>query len=327
LEKELGEVNDAYQESEKRIKKLNKEAADFGDTIVSSSGDVSDLDDALEGTQEASEKCGEGMANVDSAMAGVTAEGENFKNSLEDGSKNMVSWSNGLTNFATGATTFVAGMNMMTSSVQGLAEAFASGDLSAGDLLTNLGSLLSSVMMMVPALTQMKSGLTEVTTAILTKILATKAETVVEDESNKNAGKTVAADGQKKASKLSLALGNIGAAFSGIAAQAGTGPAGWATAIASLAMVVPIALMVGASVVSIGKGAGAAKEEEQQETVDTGLENLEAIDENQELAASVSDLTSEYKALNAAGMDTTDILDEMNEKIPELINSYKELGT
>jgi hypothetical protein len=87
-------------------------------------------------------------------------------------------------------------------------------------------------------------------------------------------------------------------------------------------MILPVAAMVGAAVSSTTASAKEQKEEE----VSKGTENLEAINENQELAESVTDLTEEYSALRDAGESTAEVLESMKDKVPDLIASYKELA-
>jgi uncharacterized protein YlxW (UPF0749 family) len=87
-----------------------------------------------------------------------------------------------------------------------------------------------------------------------------------------------------------------------------------------------VAAMLDAGVVGAISSGSASSKEAKQEEVSKGTESLEAINENQELAESVTDLTEEYNALRDAGESTADVLEDMREKIPELIDSYKELA-
>jgi outer membrane murein-binding lipoprotein Lpp len=73
-------------------------------------------------------------------------------------------------------------------------------------------------------------------------------------------------------------------------------------------MIAPIALLTIGS--AIGGFSGGSKEAKQEE-VSKGTESLEAINENQELASSVEDLTEEYQALRASGESTAEVLENM----------------
>jgi uncharacterized protein YlxW (UPF0749 family) len=112
----------------------------------------------------------------------------------------------------------------------------------------------------------------------------------------------------------------------GIAALFSKGWAGIPEAAAAIAGAAPFLLLAGAAVISGISGASKADKEAKQEEVSKGTESLEAINENQELAESVSDLTEEYQALRASGESTAEVLESMRDKIPELIDSYKELA-
>jgi predicted RNase H-like nuclease (RuvC/YqgF family) len=87
-----------------------------------------------------------------------------------------------------------------------------------------------------------------------------------------------------------------------------------------------VAALLGAAIVGGISSASTNAKEAKQEEVSKGTESLEAINENQELAESVTDLTEEYQALRNAGESTADVLENMRDKIPELIDSYKELA-
>ena len=89
---------------------------------------------------------------------------------------------------------------------------------------------------------------------------------------------------------------------------------------------------IGAATAAIigGTAAYTAHAEAQQKSNETQLQEnqnlVEAIDKTQELSESVRDLTKEYEKLAKAGENTTETLGQMNEKIPELITSYRSLA-
>ena len=161
------------------------------------------------------------------------------------------------------------------------------------------------------------------TTATEGSTTAQTAENAVDAAEVAGTPAQVAASGAEAAGEVVEQTANVTTAVTGIAKQAGQGPVGWVTAAISAAMV---AAMLGAGVVGAISASSANSKEAKQEEVSKGTETLEAINENQELASSVTDLTEEYNALRDAGKSTADVLEDMREKIPELIDSYKELA-
>ena len=101
----------------------------------------------------------------------------------------------------------------------------------------------------------------------------------------------------------------------------------WTMALAAIALVAIAAVVVGLSVYTKSTEANTqAQLENNKAQAESSTKTAELIDKTQELAQEVNNLTSEYEKLNAAGKNTTEVLEGMSEKIPELIAKYRELG-
>jgi uncharacterized membrane-anchored protein YhcB (DUF1043 family) len=101
----------------------------------------------------------------------------------------------------------------------------------------------------------------------------------------------------------------------------------WTMALAAVALVAIAAVVVGLSIYTKSTEANTqAQLENNKAQAESSTKTAELIDKTQELAQEVNNLTSEYEKLSAAGKNTTEVLEGMSEKIPELIAQYRELG-
>lgn len=264
------------------------------------------------------------------AVRSLGQEYDNLGKKMANGGAGLTHWSSSLASGISGMATYAMSVSMLTSSFENFFSALGKGDLSIGDVVSSIASMAMGFSMLIPTIIQATTAIRNKTiatnnekVAIKTAELAEKAKITTEEagiimdklkqgESKEN---IAAAHGE--------AVADIAAGYAGVAKQAGQGPPGWVTAAVSAAMMLPVVAMVGAS--AIGGFSGGSKEAKQEE-VSKGTESLEAINENQELASTVTDLTDEYNALRNAGESTADVLGEMKDKIPELIDSYKELA-
>lgn len=89
--------------------------------------------------------------------------------------------------------------------------------------------------------------------------------------------------------------------------------------------VLAILLVAVIAVVAAMNAQAEAVKKANEETLKNAKVVQEAIDETQELSESVQDLTKSYRELQAEGKNTSDVLSEMDDKIPQLITSYREL--
>ena len=101
----------------------------------------------------------------------------------------------------------------------------------------------------------------------------------------------------------------------------------WTMALAAVALVAIAAVVVGLSIHTKNTEANTeAQLENNKAQAESSTKTAELIDKTQELAQEVNNLTSEYEKLSAAGKNTTEVLEGMSEKIPELIAQYRELA-
>lgn len=265
---------------------------------------------------------------TESAEATETSETNvnKLKNSYDDFGKTLsvsnvkfTSWSNFLASGLGSITSYMMGLNMLSSAFEQIGSSIAKGEGGFTNWISNISSVLMGIGMLLPAMMSMKANIQALTQQKLLENIATGvgvtltgADTEAKKKNLRATLEAKAAAGDLAAAKALEALGHAGA----IVAQS------WGAAIGIALMAVGlIAPIIG----GIG-GFSAGKTEQKQEDVSKGTESLEAINENQELASSVTDLTDEYNALRNAGESTADVLGEMKDKIPELIDSYKELA-
>ena len=288
-----------------------------------------ELSQSIDNVTASAEKEGQAMVGLETAEKGVADEMLNLNGALNNGGSGFKHWSDSLSSGLGTLSSAAMGISMLTSAFTNLGETIASGEGDWQSYISILSSVLMSSMMLLPVFTKVIAG-------IRNKQKAKQQEKIMQDTLNQTeeTGLSIeqreiimqkaqsGASKQEIADEYGEAGANVVSAYAKNAKNAGS-VATWPAFVAGLAMIAPVALMVGASVIG---GAASGNAEKEEEEVSEGLEHLESINETQELAASVTDLTEEYKALQAAGASTTDILKDMNDAIPDLIENYKELG-
>ena len=326
LGKEIKKNAKNFKTNEKELSKATTGTEDFGDAVKDTTGKVEEYAEGVVKETKASEAQGE-------AMDGMITKTDELANSMANGGQGFTHWSETLTAGISGLATYVMGLNMLSSSFEQMGQAVASGNHSWSDWISNLSTAFMSLGMLIPMISKIYSW--------TSKTIQQKQQEKILDQALNKLSKLkktqkekeimlskVAAGATKE--EMEAEYGEAGAevvnAYAGVAEQFGEGPLAWPGAIASLAAIAPIALMVGAAAIGGISGAKQGAQEKRDEEIETATENIEAINENQKLATSVSDLTQEYKALSAAGESTTDVLSDMKDQIPDLIDSYKELG-
>lgn len=310
-------TQDQNQKTNKKGIKLNKEMEQSVNELI-----------------EGAEKQGEAMAGSSDASEQLDDKINTLNEDLDNGGSRFVHWSDTAAGAMSAMAQMGMGINMLSSSFSQLSEAIANGDFTWSDLLSTMTSVLFALPMLVNGYKDLGNqiGLTDKIQQLFTKSKkASKAATDAEIISTKmeiaTSKQDQAADLASAATESVEAGAEVTSAATGVAEQFSKGPAGWATGIASLAMMAPLLLIAGVSIIGgIASGSSKGSKEAKQEEVSKGTESLEAINENQELAESVTDLTEEYNALRNAGESTADVLEDMREKIPQLIDSYKELA-
>ena len=335
--KSAKEYNEAVEKNDKAIKKFNKDTAKSMSTLKEKSktlktnirstkeyeNGIKDVSKELKDFSSESTDAAKSAEGLEEATTTLNQEAADMEENIRNGGSSFTHWSDNFANGLSNLASYAMGLNMLSSAFENLFGAIGRGDLTFGDFISSLSSILMSTMMVIPSIQNMTKSYRENALAVQAGTQASLIKTLA-DKAAVAGSKIIEAQNQKeKASWLALMVGKLLSGLGGIGNQIGQGPKGWVTAAISAAMIAPILAMAGMSAIS---GLSAGAKEEKQEEVSKGTESLEAINENQELAESVTDLTEEYNALRNAGESTADVLEDMREKIPELIDSYKELA-
>lgn len=331
------EYNKVVEKNDKAIKKFNKDTAKSMSTLKKNSktlktnirstkeyeNGIKDVGKELKDFSSESTDAAKSAEGLEEATTTLNKEAADMEENIRNGGSSFTHWSDNFANGLSNLASYTMGLNMLSSAFENLFGAIGRGDLTFGDFISSLSSILMSTMMVIPSIQNMTKSYRENALAVQAGTQASLIKTLA-DKAAVAGSKIIEAQNQKeKASWLALMVGKLLSGLGGIGNQIGQGPKGWVTAAISAAMIAPILSMAGMSAIS---GLSGGAKEEKQEEVSKGTESLEAINENQELAESVTDLTEEYNALRNAGESTADVLEDMREKIPELIESYKELA-
>ena len=344
LQKEQSKYNkssDEYKKLQKEIdkgtKKLNSDMKKFLKTQdqnqkvskkqIKNNEEVSKTIDELIG---GAENHGKVLAGQSDAVSALDDEINKFNDDLNNGGTSFTHWSDTLASGLAGVSSYMMGLNMLTSSFDNLFSAIGRGDATWQDWISSISSAMMSLTTLIPTISQTVTWVGNLVKSKQQQKIAEQALTaataagVAQDEAALIIDKLQhGASEQEIKDEYGEAGAKVINALAENSKNAGQGPVGWAKFAAGLAMIAPIALMVGVSAIGGAKSGG---KEAKQEEVSKGTENLEAINENQELASSVNELTDEYKALQEAGESTADVLENMKDKIPELIDNYNELA-
>ncbi len=281
---------------------------------------------------------------------------EDYTDALKNASGGMHDFGRGMTNGLQGMSSFAMGL----SSLKGGFDTLTNTDLSWFERIT--GGLMS-VGMAFPALIdgvgRMKSGFSEAKQGILDTVsalttstaaagasaIATNAEgEAIEDNTQKKSTNillekmkngetlkgilTTAAATQGKKKEAAADAGSTVAKLAHAAAQwalnAATGPYGAILMIVVAVLMLAIAGFI-LAVVAISAFTKAMRANI-EEDLKKEQQNQELIKSNRELTDSVQGLVEEYQTLKATGESTHDVMEKLKEQMPELIESYKELG-
>lgn len=201
-------------------------------------------------------------------------------------------------------------LTMAISAIQGITNAFAEGNTP----LETTVALLTSMSMLLPMITGLMTTFNAIQKITATTQLAVNAAKAAGEVIDKKKIATIWAENAAESSLLIVkiiasAVEKMG--FVGVAVG---------IALAATAIVTIVALT------AAYKAKTKANLEANKAQADASAGLVEAIDKTQELANEVHNLTEEYEKLSEAGKNTTETLDKMNEKIPELIASYRGLA-
>ena len=320
--KKVKETNKALKTKEKSLSKITTGTEDFSKAVRTNTDEMNDYEDGIAKTSKSEEALKDGTA-------GLTKEADKLANSMTNGGQGFTHWSNTLAKGISGMATYAMSLSMLTSSFEQMGKAVGSGNHSMKDWISNISSMLMGVTMFLPQLMSMTSWITKLTQQkhqqkIIDKTLNDLQGTKIkQDQAEEILAKIKhGASQQEIEDEYEEAGAAVVSAYAKNSQNAGS-PATWPAFVAGLAMIAPVAAMVGMSALS---GGAQGAQEKRDAEIETATENIEKINENQELATSVSDLTEEYKALQEAGESTDEVLSNMKDSIPDLIESYKELG-
>lgn len=321
--KKVASTIKGHKNSAKAMKNNIRNTKEYQENIETATKETENFKNTSRKTAASTEQFKEGIKN-----AGEQA--KDLEENLKNGGQGFTHWSDTLASGLSGIATYAMGLNMLTGAFDNLFSAIGRGDATWKDWISSISSVMMSMTMLIPVISQ---GVTWIGNMVKAKQQDKLIQEIVDQQSLKNislktiklalAKKEHGASQQEIQDEYGKATAKVVSAYAENAKNAGKGPAGWAMFAAGLAMIAPIAAMVGVSAIG---GASSGSKEAKQEEVSKGTESLEAINENQELAESVTDLTEEYNALRNTGESTSDVLEDMREKIPELIESYKELA-
>ena len=321
---ELGKgVKDAQKELTSAIKSTGK----YGKTLDDLKKNHSDVADTLEEFGDSTRETVNSSEELKTQQKDLEQAFDDYGDSVHNAANQGVHWTTTLVTGMQSVASAAAGIQMVWGSIDSLSSAMADGTASFSDYLSAITSTFFALPMIITPISQVvgwlgkyKKAQAAVTGEEKKNILVKTAKAIVTklskkatQEETKEEEKNIKAKNKGNASILTRIFFNI-------AEDGSKGPKGWVIAAASAAIV---AALIGAA---IAVSAGKKEEAQEEETVETNTENLEAIEETQELSGSVKDLTSEYKKLSESGESVTDIIDQMNEKVPELIQNYKDLG-
>lgn len=302
----------ALKANSKNLKNENKAVVE---KVKTADENIKQLDELNEGEEQFGQNQAKAAQSTNNNNKVLDKQGElinNYKQNLSDfGTRVSVGLS--------AMSQLAMGMSMLTSSAEQLGAMFHK-TFDFGDLISNMSSLLMSIVMIIPAISQTSKALAESNVVKGISIALSKLKKKADKEEGEQVQKT--AEDTEKASLKERVAAFLKAVFN-IGEQASAGPAGWVSAAISAAL---FAAITGAAIASGISGARQAKAEKVNADLDTGLETLSTIKENQDLSSSVVDLSDEYKELKASGESVSDIFDQMRDKIPELIESYKKLS-
>ena len=201
-------------------------------------------------------------------------------------------------------------LSMGISGIKAFINAFQEGN---GPLETTM-AILMSMSMILPLVA---GGIKLVNGIKQASILLDAAEAIAKEKGIKVSLKKIATDNAEKVGLMALVIVKI---FNSMVSKMG-----WVGAIAAIAVGAAVIGSVIALTAAYKKNT-AAKLENQQAQAEQSASTAEAINKTQELSEAVGNLTEEYEKLINAGRGSVEVLDQMNEQIPELIQSYRDLA-
>ena len=318
LSKETNKYLKTNTKTKKSVDKNSKAYKENTDAIKKGASGYRDLAAAEEATGKTTETLGQ---KFDKLKAKISSAG-----------------SDGITKFVSGLSSlsqYAMGVNMLTSSFSSLSDSIKEGNVSFSDIMSSVSSFSMGMLSLLPVCGKVfnfvKQGImknrAEWAVAHQEKLSQDQKEIVSAYLTAKKEMQAAKESGNaQQIENAKVQLSNAMAAVSGVGKQIGMGPVGWATAAATIAMLVPI---FGSIFPNVGKSKAEKQEEEKEElseSIDKTQTEISKINEVQDAASGVSELTDEYIRLKNAGESTADTIKSMKDQIPGLIEQYKELA-
>lgn len=207
-------------------------------------------------------------------------------------------------------TSMLMGVQMLTSGLNSMADAFKDG-FDFGTFISGLSSSLMGVLSLARGMTDLndtikqKTGLTiaeSIATGLST--MASKAKQKAEEAEQKQGQKTIK-------TTIANAWANVA---NGIAKH-------WVTGLAVAGIVA--AILGGAAIA--GNISAKSQKEQDEKTVEQNQENIDSLNDLDEQTKSVRELTEAYRELEESEQDTLEAQKDIAEALPGLIEKYKEL--
>ena len=246
-------------------------------------------------------------------------------------------WSDNLSAGLSAITSYAMGISMLHGAFSNLFEGIAKGNLTFGDFLSSMSSILMSATMIIPSIISLTNmykkeaqAKLEVVKAEYLEREAQKAGIAVDALEKLASQAKIKQNKGEKASEEELAAAKIMSGLAGVGKQAGQGPKGWITAAISLAMLAPIAISVGASIISglsAGSQTDAEAAAEEEETLKGQADDAKQRQDDFKSALSeYKDAQANIDALTVGTEEWTEALQNANAEVIDLLSKYSELN-
>ena len=312
--KRLGQGGDV---AEQAMKELQQEMIRLGGGSESAANGIEDLANTMKNklidSGMSAEEINNFVAHLEK-MGLISPEVANKLRQLGDSGEDMgnriASSGTRAASAVTSLATAASQISMGISGIQALFNAFDEGN-------TPLQTFLGILMGLSMTLPLVAGGIKLVSALKKASIVIDAASTAAKAANTKVTWKQIEANNAEKVSDMALIIVKI---FKNMVEQMG-----WVGAIAAIAVT---ALVIGSiiALTAATKAETKAKIENQKAQAESSANTAEAINKTQELADEVDNLTEKYDALAKAGKNTSEVLSEMNDKVPELIASYRDLA-
>lgn len=331
-------INQSTQSTEKHTGVLAKNKKNIDNTRKSIIKNNDGLKEHRENTEDSIKTTREAAAAQEGVNIGIEEGGQqidNFHKKLNNGG--FSHWSDTLASGLSAITSYAMGLSMLSGAFENLFKGIAEGNLTFGDFLSSMTSILMSASMVIPSIIQMTNLYRQQALAKQAIVLQERKEQAaqklgigldaVEIMWSKIKHKQTAEEIKDDKEKI---LWNIMNGVSGVGKQAGQGPKGWITAAISLAMLVPLAAMVGVGIaggISAGHQTEAEVAAEEEETLKGQADDKkQEYDDFKSALSDYKDAQENIDKLTEGTQEWTEALMEANAQIVDLLSKYPELA-